>query len=127
MKSLSKITTILLFIVASTNMIFAQTTVNGDAIIGTFTNSDGNRKVEIYKKQNQYFGKLVSPSSAGAKSGMIILKNMIYADGKWTGKIFAPEKNTDFDASLELSDHNNLKIIVNAGAGSLIKVWKRVQ
>ena len=98
-----------------------------DAIIGLFTNPDGDRKMEIYKDNGQYFGKLVSASNAEVKEGAVVLKDFIYADGKWEGKIYVPEKNSDFNATLELTNPQTLKIKVKVGIISKTKIWTRVQ
>lgn len=127
MKNLLKITIVTLFIVTTAKGVFAHAPVNADAIIGVFTNSDGDRKMEIYKDNGQYFGKLLSTSTGEVKAGTVVLKDFIYIGDKWEGKIYVPEKNSDFNATLELTNPQTLKIKVKVGIISKTKIWTRVR
>jgi len=117
----------MLFIVTMAKGLFAQAPVKSDAIIGVFTNTDGDRKMEIYKDNGQYFGKLVSTSTGEVKAGTVVLKDFIYIGDKWEGKIYVPEKNSDFNATLELTNPQTLKIKVKVGIISKTKIWTRVR
>jgi len=117
----------MLFIVTMAKGVFAQAPVKSDAIIGVFTNTDGDRKMEIYKDNGEYFGKLVASSNAEAKIGTVVLKNFIYTYGKWEGKIYLPGKNSNFNATLELTNPQTLKIKVKVGIISKTKIWTRVR
>ena len=129
MKNKSKITFLILFIMMMTKSLFAQTGSGPDAILGNFKSPDGDRTMEIYKDKEEYFGKLTSFSGTDGtlKIGTVLLKNFSYTKGKWEGKVFIPAKNTDFDATLVLEDHNKLVIKVKAGIMSKSKTWSRVQ
>ena len=126
-KNLLKITIVTLFIVTTAKGVFAQALVKPDGIIGVFTNTDGDRKMEIYKDNGQYFGKLVSTSTGEVKAGTVVLKDFIYIGDKWEGKIYVPEKNSDFNATLELTNPQTLKIKVKVGIISKTKIWTRVR
>ena len=125
----SKFTLVILFVLMMTRSLFAQTSNNPDAVIGNFKGPDGDRTMEIYKEKGQYFGKLtsISENKNGLKVGTVLLKNFVFKKGKWTGKVFIPAKNTDFDATLTLEDNNLLVIKVNAAIISRSKTWSRVQ
>lgn len=129
MKSKSKITVLILFVMMMTKSLFAQTGSGPDAILGNFKGPDGDRTMEIYKEKGQYFGKLTSFSGNDEtlKVGTVLLKNFTYTKGKWEGKVFIPARNTDFNATLVLEDNNTLVIKVKAGMMSRSKTWSRVQ
>ncbi|MDJ1466319.1 DUF2147 domain-containing protein [Cytophagaceae bacterium DM2B3-1] len=103
-------------------------TANGDAIIGIYQNQDGDRKMEIYKQDNQYFGKLIwlKTQDGKAKAGDVVLKNLSYSSNQWKGKVYAPARNTDFPATIVMPDANTLQITAKAGFMSRSKDWKRV-
>jgi len=126
-KNLLKITIVTLFIVTTAKGVFAQALVKPDGIIGVFTNPDGDRKMEIYKNNGQYFGKTMGAANAEVKAGTIVLKDFIYANRKWEGKIYVPEKNKEFNATLELTNPQTLKIKVKVGIISKTKIWTRVR
>lgn len=105
-----------------------KTAVNADDIIGKWENPDGGRKIEIFKKDNLYFGKIISVNDKGAKvkPGEIVLKNIIFSGNKWIGKIKIPAKENDFDAVITMPKINQLKFVASYGIMSRTKIWKRI-
>lgn len=124
-----KFTLVILFVMVITGRLLAQTSSNPDAVIGNFKGPDGDRTMEIYKNNGQYFGKLtaVSENKEDIKAGTVVLKNFMFRKGKWEGKVFVPAKHTDFDATLALDGNNSLVIRVKLGMLSRSKTWSRIQ
>jgi len=120
-----KATTLFLFVLVFwANAVLAQTT-GPDAIIGTYQSKKTNVEIQITKKGNQYFGTVVSGNDKVA-TGTTLLKNLIYKDRSWKGKVFAPARNSDFDCILTLPDVKSLKLTAKAGLVSRSQDWVRV-
>jgi uncharacterized protein (DUF2147 family) len=118
-----------LILTLSAGKVLAQSTGNADAILGVFLNNDSGRKIEVYKENNQYFGKITVPGNDGsnARVGTIVLKNLVYTEGKWSGKIYSPKRDSDYLVAITLPDPGTMSIKVNAGIITRTLTWKRVQ
>jgi uncharacterized protein (DUF2147 family) len=116
-----------LSVFASTDL-RAQGTSAADAILGVYENPEGERRMEIYKQNGQYFGKItwIRSQDGKARVGDVVLKNLTYASGQWKGKIHMPARNSDFPAVVALPDTNTLQITGKSGFASRSKEWKRV-
>lgn len=123
------ITLLFLTLVFSAGGVLAQSTGNADAILGVFLNNDSGRKIVVYKENNQYFGKITEPGKeAGtAQVGTIVLKNLIYTEGKWRGKVYAPNRGNDYPVVITLPDPGTMAVRVSVGIISRTGTWKRVQ
>lgn len=137
----------LLLLLLGSIQLFAQ---KRDDILGKWVNPTGEGQIEIYKKGDKYFGKLVwikEPNGANGKPktdeknpneslrnkpilGLEILKNFQFDDGKWEdGTIYDPKSGKTYSCKLTLKDQNLLNIRGYIGV-SLIgrtEVWKRVK
>lgn len=126
---------------------YAQKT---DDILGKWLNPSGEGHIEIFKKGNKYFGKLVwinepndengrpktdvknpNPSMRNKPAlGMELLKNFIFEDNKWTdGTIYDPKSGKTYSCNLHLKDNSQLNVRGYIGI-SLIgrtEVWKRMK
>ncbi|WP_293300613.1 DUF2147 domain-containing protein [Pedobacter sp. UBA4863] len=126
---------------------FAQTK---DDVLGKWLNPTGEGQIEIYKKGDKYFGKLVwikDPTDENGKPkkdeknpneslrskpilGLEILKNFVFDDGKWVdGSIYDPKSGKTYSCKLTLKDDKQLSIRGFIGV-SLIgrtEVWKRIK
>lgn len=126
---------------------FAQTK---DDVLGKWLNPTGEGQIEIYKKGDKYFGKLVwikDPTDENGKPkkdeknpneslrskpilGLEILKNFVFDDGKWVdGSIYDPKSGKTYSCKLTLKDDKQLSIRGYIGV-SLIgrtEVWKRIR
>ena len=126
---------------------FAQTK---DDVLGKWLNPTGEGQIEIYKKGDKYFGKLVwikNPTDENGKPkkdeknpneslrskpilGLEILKNFVFDDGKWVdGSIYDPKSGKTYSCKLTLKDDKQLSIRGFIGV-SLIgrtEVWKRIK
>jgi uncharacterized protein (DUF2147 family) len=112
-------------------MAFSQ--IQTDAILGTWLSETKDLKVEVYKQQNQYFGKLIwfdcpanTPPMESYKDksnpdtnlrnrpwlGLILLKNLVF-DGKneWVnGDIYDPNSGSTYRSKVRLTDTQTLNV-----------------
>ncbi len=119
-----------------------------DAITGVWLNHLGNAKIEIFKRNGKFFGKIMwldipngrdinlakdknnpDPSLRSRDIlGLVMLSDLVYVNGVWIdGKIYSPEKGQTVDCTLEITNDNQT-IFVKASKGLLSKTlkWKRV-
>ena len=111
--------------------LYGHSGANGDAIIGTWLTEEENGKIEIYKQDGKYYGKLVwgsnmfdenGKSKLDAKNpdkalrtkplqGLILLSNFEYNDdNEWEGgKIYDPQNGKTYSCIMKL-DGNVLKV-----------------
>lgn len=135
-----------MLLIASLNS-FAQ---NADAVIGKWLNKDKNAHIQIFKKGNAYFGKIVwlkEPLNEAKKPkvdeqnpneslrtrpilNLEILQNFKFNDGVWeNGTIYDPKSGKTY--SCKISQEGNDKLNVRGFIGiSLIgrtDTWTRVK
>ncbi len=117
------------------SLIFA---VGGDDILGEWITEDGDSHVEIFKKDNQYFGKIVAliePNYLpGEVKGMVgkprldlnnpkkslrsnslvgleLMKNFRFDDNKWVGgSIYDPENGKSYKCKISLTEDGELHV-----------------
>ena len=118
---------LLLMIPLFSSSLFAQ----ADLVVGKWLNEEKDGKVEIYKKGDQYFGKLVwiknpnnddgSPKldvenpEESLKSrplqGLEILKNFVYNDEEWEdGEIYDPKSGKTYSCYMKFEKKDVLMI-----------------
>lgn len=138
------------FLLLLTAFSFAGFAQNKDAILGKWVNSTGEAHVDITKKGDKYFGKIVwlkepkdekgnpktdakNPDDA-LKSrpilGLEILNNFIYEDGKWTdGKIYDPKSGKNYSCNMTMKGNDVLNMRGYVGISLLgrSETWKRVK
>ena len=123
---------------------------NKDAILGKWVNSTGEAHLEITKRSDKFFGKIVwlkdpkdekgnvktdyKNPTASLRSkpivGLEILKNFVYEDGKWTdGNIYDPKSGKLYSCNMTLKDNGDLSMRGYIGVSLLgrTEVWKRVK
>ncbi|WP_113653673.1 DUF2147 domain-containing protein [Pedobacter namyangjuensis] len=102
-----------------------------DDILGKWVNSSGEGQIEIYKKGENFFGKLAwikEPNDNNGKPktdaknpeaslrnkpllGLEILKNFEYDSLKWIdGTIYDPKTGKTYSCNLTLKDNNTLNV-----------------
>ncbi|WP_410220855.1 DUF2147 domain-containing protein [Pedobacter sp.] len=136
-----------LIICLSSFMVSAQ---SKDDILGKWINPSGEGQIEIYKRGDKYFGKLVwlkEPNDETGKPkkdvknpkenlrgqsvlGLEILKDFSYENNKWTGgEIYDPKSGKTYSCNMTLKDHNTLNIRGYIGVSLLGRTesWKRVK
>ncbi|MFC5408621.1 DUF2147 domain-containing protein [Larkinella bovis] len=141
---------IVFLFIASTLPAFTPAT-NPDAVLGTWLNGTKRGHIQIYKKGDQYFGKLVwlkepndpvtgkprtdvknSQSSLRTRPlvGLDVMQGFIYDGGKvWAdGNIYNPEDGKEYSCKLTLKDPNTLDVRGYIGISLIGKsqIWTRI-
>ena len=117
-----------------------------DNIIGVWLNDDKTYKIEVYKVNDTYSGKIVwieqldknpglDPKDKNnpiperrnqSILGMDIITGLKYSDGKWVkGTIYTPQKGIYADCEVELHSDKQLNLVVSKGIFSRTKTWIR--
>lgn len=140
----------LTFILLLTAISFAGLAQNKDAIIGKWINSTGEAHVDITKRGDKYFGKIVWLKEPKDEKGTVktdiknpeeslrskpilgleILKNFIFEDGKWTdGKIYDPKSGKTYSCNMTLKGNDilNMRGYVGISLIGRSETWKRVK
>jgi len=131
-------------------MISAQA-INSDDILGVWLNEDKDAHVEIYKKRDKYFGKIVwlkfpideetgkpkvddeNPDEELRDQpvlGLVLLEDFVFDRDEWdSGSIYDPKNGKTYDCYMELKDYDNLKIRGYIGISLLGRTtyWTRVK
>ena len=102
-------------------MVVAQTNgIAADNIIGTYWSPKKDAKIEIYKKENKYFGKSTwlltkrkdqkNPNTALRERdllGVELLTNFSYKDGAYgNGEIYDPESGKTYNCKISFNGRN---------------------
>lgn len=142
---MKNLTLLLVFIFVSIST-FAQ---NADAVVGKWLNKDKDAHIQISKKGNKYFGKLVwlknGNDDAGKPKkdinnpkdelknrqllGLEILQNFEFNSGVWDGgTIYDPKSGKTYSCKMTLNDTNKLNVRGFIGVSLLGRTdtWSRV-
>ncbi|NBB22867.1 DUF2147 domain-containing protein [Runella sp. CRIBMP] len=135
---------LLLFISAYTSM--AQ---NADAVLGVWKNGEGTGMVQIYKKADKYYGKIVwlkvvnDPDGTPRKDinnpdeklrprplkGLENLRDFVFkGENKWEeGRIYDPKTGNDYACEMTMVDENTLEVrgFIGVSLFGRTDVWKR--
>lgn len=129
---------------------FSGFTQTSDAIVGKWLNSSGEAHIEISKRGNKFFGKIVWLKATKDEKGIVktdlknpdeslrsrpilgleILKNFVFEDKRWTdGTIYDPKSGKNYSCNITLKDNGLLSVRGYVGISLLGRtdVWKRVQ
>lgn len=140
----------LTFILLLTAISFAGLAQNKDAILGKWINSSGEAHVDITKKGDRYYGKIVWLKEPKDEKGTVktdvknpdetlqarpilgleILKNFIFEDGKWTdGKIYDPKSGKTYSCNMTLKGNDvlNMRGYIGISLIGRSETWKRVK
>jgi uncharacterized protein (DUF2147 family) len=144
---MKKLLIILLSIVTYTQ-IFAN---NPDAVVGVWKNGEGTGMVQIFKKGEKYFGKIVwlkvpnnpdgtprtdinNPDEKLRKTPLKGLENLrdfkYIGENKWEeGNIYDPKVGKDYSCEIKLVDTNTLEVrgFIGVSLFGRTDVWKRQQ
>lgn len=143
---MKKFSLILLFTLIS----FAGLAQNKNAIIGKWINSAGEAHVDITKRGEKYFGRIVWLKDPKDEKGNIktdlknpdpslrskpilgleILKNFVFEDGKWTdGKIYDPKSGKTYSCNMTMKGRDilNMRGYVGISLIGRSETWKRVK
>lgn len=124
---------------------------NSDDVLGKWQSGHGSGRIEIYKKGNKYFGKLVwlkepadekgnikkdihNPSEEKRKEPLIgkdLLLGFRYkSDNFWTdGSVYNPKNGKSYNCQMSLDGRSKLKIRAFFGISLIGKTetWTRVE
>ncbi|SHF32610.1 DUF2147 domain-containing protein [Pedobacter caeni] len=126
---------------------FAQTS---DAILGKWANSSGEAHIDVSKKGDKFFGKIiwlkapkdekgqakldVKNPDANLKTrpilGLEMLKDFVYDDGKWVdGKIYDPKTGKTYSCNMNIKPNGDLNVRGYIGISLIGRsdTWKRVK
>ena len=139
-----KLSIIMMCFVASNT--FAQ---QADAVLGVWKNGEGTGMVQVYKKGDKYFGKLVwlkIQNDADGKprtdinnpeenlknrqlKGLENLRDFTFkGENKWEGgRIYDPKTGSDYSCEMKLIDENTLEVrgYIGVSLFGRTDVWKR--
>lgn len=139
-----KLSLIIMCFIASNT--FAQQT---DAILGVWKNGEGTGLVQVYKKGDKYFGKLVwlkVPNDTEGKprtdinnpeenlktrqlKGLENLRDFTFkGENRWEGgRIYDPKTGSDYSCEMKLIDENTLEVrgYIGVSIFGRTDVWKR--
>lgn len=138
------------FLLLLTAISFASFAQNKDAILGKWVNSTGEAHVDITKRADKYFGKIVwikepkdekgnvktdaKNPEASLKSrpilGLEILKDFVFDDGKWTdGKIYDPKSGKTYSCNMTMKGNDvlNMRGYIGISLIGRSETWKRVK
>lgn len=136
----------LVLLITLFSSVFAQ---KADDILGKWLNSSGEGQIEIYKKGDKYFGKLIwikEPNENGKPKldiknpdaklksnplvGLNIVKDFVYDGVKWTdGKVYDPKTGKTYSGNMSMTGLNQLNMRGYIGISLIGRTenWKRVK
>ncbi|SMD15568.1 DUF2147 domain-containing protein [Pedobacter nyackensis] len=140
----------LTFVLLLTAISFAGLAQNKDAIVGKWINSLNEAHIDITKRGDKYFGKIVwlkdpkdekgvtkidlkNPNEKLRSKpivGLEILKNFVFDDGRWTGgTIYDPKSGKTYKCNMKLNGKDELDMRGYIGFSLLgrTEIWKRVK
>jgi uncharacterized protein (DUF2147 family) len=127
--------------------VFSQ---SADAVVGKWLNKDSDAHIQIYKKGDNYFGKLIwlkKPNDEAGKAkldqknpeaklktrpiwGLEILKGLSFEDGEWEGgSIYDPKSGKTYSCKMSLNGNEKLDIRGFIGFSFIGRTdtWSRVK
>lgn len=128
---------------------FSAQAADPDAVVGVWKNGEGTGMIQIFKRANKYYGRLVwlkvpanpdgtprtdinNPDESKRKTPLKGLENMRdfvpVGDNKWEeGKIYDPKNGSDYSCEMTLKDPNTLEVrgFIGLSLFGRTDVWKR--
>lgn len=126
-----------------------QAATSPDAVLGVWKNGEGTGMIQIFKKGDKYYGRLVWLKVANTPEGKprtdvnnpdeskrnVLLKGLenmrdftYTGDNKWeNGKIYDPKNGSDYSCEMTLVDPNTLEVrgFIGVSLFGRTDVWKR--
>ena len=127
----------------------ARAAVSPDAVLGVWKNGEGTGMIQIFKKADKYYGRLVWLKVANTPEGKprtdvnnpdetkrtVPLKGLVNmrdfkfgGENKWEeGKIYDPKNGSDYSCEMTLTDANTLEVrgFIGVSLFGRTDVWKR--
>ena len=145
---MKKIGILLLCFVAATKT-FAQT-LEADKILGVWLSENKTAKIDVYKSDGKYFGKLVwgktmyEPNGTTSRKDvknkdeklrsrnlkdLIMLYDFTYHDGAWNdGQIYDPYSGKTYSCTLKLKDSKlNIRGYIGVSLFGRTSVWEKAK
>ncbi|MGY4384111.1 uncharacterized protein (DUF2147 family) [Pedobacter sp. UYP24] len=142
-----KKTAVLMLLMMWSSFLFAQ---KADAVLGKWVNSTDEAHIDITKRGEKYFGKIVwlkdpkdgkgniktdyqNPNTSLRSKpiiGLEIIKNFVYEDGKWTdGNIYDPKSGKTYSCNMSIKSNGDLNLRGYIGISIIgrTEIWKRVK
>ena len=140
---------VLTLVISLFTTLISIATNNPDAVLGVWKNGEGTGLVQIYKKGERYFGKIVwlkIPNNPDGTprvdvnnpeeklrtqplKGLENLRNFKFVgENKWEeGNIYDPKVGKDYSCEMKLVDDNTLEVRGDIGVSVFGRtdVWKR--
>jgi len=140
---------ILLLCLFAVTKAFAQTP-EADRILGVWLSEDKTGRIDVYKANDKYFGKLIWGKTMYERDGttsrkdvknndkklrsrnlkdMIMLYDFTYRDGAWDGgQIYDPYSGKTYSCILKLKDGKlNIRGYIGVSLFGRTSVWERVR
>ncbi len=131
-------------------LFFQGVAQNRDAIVGQWANASGEAHVDVSKRNNKYYGKIVwlknpkddkgntkvdskNPNESLKSKPILeleILNDFVFDGQKWTdGKIYDPKSGKTYSCNITLREDGNLNIRGYIGISIIgrSEVWKKVK
>jgi len=144
-----KLKTILLLCLFAATKTFAQTQ-EADKILGLWLSEDKTGKIDVYKANGKYFGKLIWGKTMYETDGitsrkdvqnkdeklrsrnlkdLVMLTDFTYHDGVWDGgQIYDPYSGKTYSCTLKLKDGKlNIRGYIGVSLFGRTSVWERVK
>lgn len=116
-----------------------------ESIEGIWLTEEGNSKIEIYHRDDKYFGKIVWLDPSTDKNGnpvidrnnpnrnlrnrqlmgIDMLEDIKYQSGKWYGKIYAPKRGLKMDVVLAAPGMDKLELNISYKGFTRQQIWTR--
>ncbi len=129
-----------IFVVISAFEAYAQ-----ESIEGIWLTEEGNSKIEIYQRDDRYFGKIVWLDQSFDKNGnpvtdrnnpnknlqnrqlmgIDMLEDLQYRSGKWYGKLYAPKRGLKMDVVLVAQGMDKLELNISYRGFTRQQIWTR--
>jgi len=93
-------------------------------IEGLWNTGENNTKIEISKKDSQWFGIVKSSDNDKGKIGKLLLKNLKKDGDKWVGKIYSAKRKDWYNVEIIAKD-NILELKISVGSFRKSLEWKR--
>jgi len=122
--------------------------VPADKVLGIWLTSSGKAKVQIYKEDNRFFGKLVSGEDlyeadkktlkrdtknantamrANTVKNLVLLKDFQFKDGIWTGgTIYDPENGSTYSCKMQIKGTKlEIRGYIGISLFGRTEIWQR--
>jgi uncharacterized protein (DUF2147 family) len=116
-----------------------------DNITGIWITDSKEAKIKIYKSGDTYYGQVIwlkEPNDAYGHPkkdihnpdprkrddpalGMLVLKNLIYQSGVWSGIVYGPKRGKEAECELRLKGNDTLEGTAHYGLLSGTRIWTR--